>query len=434
MLRKPLVILLFDIVLINLCIISVFSVRFIGSAPPARNVQAYLTTWYYISAIFIFLIYLHGLYDFDETDDGVSIFFKMFSVTTIGTISLMALSFFSRAFAFPRTVILISYLVLLLLMSVWRLFVQKKFLESLPPRRAVVFGNPDRFDILRNFMAKNIRRYEFVEGVDYGEEKKLDSILESGRADCVLITDGVPRAQDMAFDLLLKYTGAIIYLIPNPSNIIAGTRHQIVLGDVPLIALSHKTILGRLFLMKRIMDLSLSALALAVFSPLFLLAVIGIKITSPGPAFYTQPRVGKDGRLFSIIKFRTMATDAEEQTGPMLSSDDDPRVTPFGRILRRFKIDEMPQFINVIRGDMSIVGPRPERPFFVEKFEEEYPGYSERKKVLPGITGLAQVNGYYETDPSIKLKYDLMYIHDYHPLMDIAIMYRTVQFVARENV
>ncbi|MFC1474727.1 hypothetical protein ACFLQK_01665, partial [bacterium] len=122
MLKKPLIILILDVILLNLCIISVFSIRFMGNAP-ARNIAAYMNTYYYIAAIFVVLMYFQGLYDFEETDDGVSIFFKIFSVMGLGTVSLMALTFFSRAFAFPRTVILMSYLLMLLLMSLWRLFV-----------------------------------------------------------------------------------------------------------------------------------------------------------------------------------------------------------------------------------------------------------------------------------------------------------------------
>jgi lipopolysaccharide/colanic/teichoic acid biosynthesis glycosyltransferase len=128
-----------------------------------------------------------------------------------------------------------------------------------------------------------------------------------------------------------------------------------------------------------------------------------------------------------------MAVGAEEDTGPALCEEDDPRVTRAGRVLRNLKIDELPQLINVLKGEMSVVGPRPERPEFVAEFEARHPAYANRKLALPGMTGLAQVYGRYETDAAMKLKYDLIYIYNYSPGLDVKIMYRTAQFILREN-
>ena len=136
---------------------------------------------------------------------------------------------------------------------------------------------------------------------------------------------------------------------------------------------------------------------------------MAIKLTSPGPVFYTQKRVGRNNKVFQLYKFRTMINNAEARTGPVLSSEKDGRVTKVGRILRMTRIDEIPQLINVLKGDMSIVGPRPERPVFVEKYCKELPDYAYRHMINTGITGLAQVSGKYSTSPQDKLRYDLLY-------------------------
>lgn len=433
MLKKPLTVVMLDALMLNLCFIAVFSIRFYDGVPQ-RNLDAYLNSTIFITIIFIIICYIQGLYDFDESDDGVSIFFKVFTSVGLGMVGVMAATFFLREFAFPRTVILFSYMLLLLLFTLYRIYIHQRFLKSLPARRAVIYGHPERFDHLENHMYTVTRRYLPVAKVREENEDELHGILDRKEADCVFITDGVANAQDRAFRLFLEYPDVILLLMPKLSHIVTGAKHHIVMGDVPLIALSHKTIIGRLFLLKRIMDLTISFAALILFSPFILAIAAGVKVTSRGPVFYTQPRVGRNGRVFNVIKFRTMVQDAEKKTGPMFSSEDDPRVTPIGRFLRRYKLDELPQFINVIKGEMSIVGPRPERPVFVDEFEKDYPGYSERKKVLPGITGFAQVNGDYESDPSIKLMYDLLYIYNYTPIRDLAIMYQTVHFILKFDI
>jgi len=156
---------------------------------------------------------------------------------------------------------------------------------------------------------------------------------------------------------------------------------------------------------------SLLALALLVAaSPVLLACVVAIKLTSRGPAFYKQERVGKGGRNFNIFKLRTMSVDAERETGPILSWKADPRVTPLGNFLRRTHLDELPQLFNVMRGEMALVGPRPERPFFVNRFRNEVLNYRQREQVKPGITGLAQVCCGYDATPEEKLEFDLLYI------------------------
>ena len=183
---------------------------------------------------------------------------------------------------------------------------------------------------------------------------------------------------------------------------------------------------------KRMFDVVASVAGLIVLSPLLLMMTLLIKLTSKGPIFYTQTRVGRDGGLFDIYKFRTMVQDAEKNTGPVWAARNDNRLTPIGGFLRKAHIDEIPQLINVLRGDMSIIGPRPERPMFVDQFKQEIPYYSERLNVKPGITGLAQVWHRYDesiADVKKKLRYDLLYIKKMCFWADIAIILRTCRVV-----
>ena len=185
-------------------------------------------------------------------------------------------------------------------------------------------------------------------------------------------------------------------------------------------------------LVKRIFDLTISVLSLIVLSPLLLMTALLIKLTSKGPIVYTQTRVGLDGQHFNIYKFRTMRVDAEKETGPVWAIKNDSRLTPIGGILRKSRIDEIPQFINVLKGDMSIIGPRPERPVFVNKFSEIIPDYSKRLAVKPGITGLAQVWHRYDEnidDVKKKVKYDILYIKKMCFIADIRIVLRTIRVV-----
>jgi exopolysaccharide biosynthesis polyprenyl glycosylphosphotransferase len=184
----------------------------------------------------------------------------------------------------------------------------------------------------------------------------------------------------------------------------------------------------------RAIDVTISALALAVlFVPMLAIALL-VRLTSPGPAFYSQTRVGLNGRHFVLYKFRTMRANAEHHTGPVWATHLDPRRTWIGGLLRRFSIDELPQLFNVLRGDMSLVGPRPERPHFVEQFSRQYPGYAQRHQVLPGITGWAQVNGW-RGDSSLekRLECDLYYVRHWSLILNLRILLLTPLSVLTER-
>ena len=186
----------------------------------------------------------------------------------------------------------------------------------------------------------------------------------------------------------------------------------------------------RFVLVKEVVDRLAALAGLVLFLPALAIIGIIIKLTSKGPVFYLQERVGKDGKSFGIIKLRTMVTDAEAATGPVWARENDPRITPIDRFLRMTHLDEVPQLINVLKGEMSIVGPRPERPLFVERFNSQIPSYAERLRVKPGITGLAQVcHKYDETTKDVRRKvaYDLLYIQRMCLMVDVAIVFLTVR-------
>lgn len=176
---------------------------------------------------------------------------------------------------------------------------------------------------------------------------------------------------------------------------------------------------------KRGFDIAFSLTMLGLTAPLIALTGLAVKLTSKGPVFYCQERVGRDGRPFTIYKLRTMIERAESETGPILARNGDPRSTPIGRVLRATKLDELPQLYNVLRGDMSVVGPRPERPHFVQCYNRHVPSYARRHTVRPGITGLAQVESGYRTHVYVKLQYDLRYIDSQSLWLDLWILTRT---------
>ncbi|MCL5279174.1 MAG: sugar transferase [Planctomycetes bacterium] len=176
----------------------------------------------------------------------------------------------------------------------------------------------------------------------------------------------------------------------------------------------------------RLLDIVGSLVMLVVALPVMVVAGVLIKMTSAGPVFYKQERVGQGGRLFTLYKFRTMIDNAEKHMGPVWAAPDDDRVTPVGRILRRMHLDELPQLLNTLRGDMSLVGPRPERPFFVERHQALQ---GVRLAVKPGLTGLAQVRSYYDLKPAHKVKYDYLYIQNRCLLLNLYILLQTIPAV-----
>jgi len=221
--------------------------------------------------------------------------------------------------------------------------------------------------------------------------------------------------------------GIDIHVVPDLLQFIALRARLENLDGVPIISLNDVPLRGFNSLLKRAIDVAISGVALTALACPFAVIAWLIKRSSPGPVYYMQERMGLDGKAFDVYKFRSMYEGAEDETGPVWARDDDPRTTKIGRWLRRFDVDELPQFWNVFRGDMSIVGPRPERPYFVEQFKHRIPQYMLRHKVKAGITGWAQVNGWRgNTSLEKRIEYDLYYIENWSVGLDIKIMWLTL--------
>jgi Undecaprenyl-phosphate glucose phosphotransferase len=261
-----------------------------------------------------------------------------------------------------------------------------------------------------------------------GKLPEVDEIIKRESIDHVYVA--LPLEEHVKMLGIVEATnreGVDIHVVPDLLQFIALRARLENLDGVPIISLNDVPLRGFNSVLKRAIDLSLSGTALLVFSLPFALLAALVKYTSKGPVFYRQERMGLDGKAFDVYKFRSMYVGAEDETGPIWARDDDPRCTPVGRWMRRLDLDELPQLWNVLRGDMSIVGPRPERPYFVEQFKHRIPQYMLRHKVKAGITGWAQVNGWRgNTSLEKRIEYDLYYIENWSVGLDIKIMWLTL--------
>lgn len=250
--------------------------------------------------------------------------------------------------------------------------------------------------------------------------------------DAVLIGDIPAHQKNKALKICVDLDTRV-YLVPKISDVIVKYTEELNLIDTPLF-LCKKVGIGYIEgIIKRFLDVLLSTIALIIFSPLFLLTAIFIKIEDGGPVFYKQDRCTIGGKKFSILKFRSMIVDAEKDGRPHPAGEKDNRITKVGNVIRATRIDELPQLINILIGDMSIVGPRPERIEHVEKYTDEIPEFTYRSKVKGGLTGYAQVYGKYNTTALDKLKLDLIYIMNYSLLLDLQIIFETIKILFRKE-
>jgi Undecaprenyl-phosphate glucose phosphotransferase len=257
---------------------------------------------------------------------------------------------------------------------------------------------------------------------------EADDIIKRERIDHVYVA--LPLEEHVKMLGVVEATnreGVDVHVVPDLLQFIALRARLENLDGVPIISLNDVPLRGFNSLLKRSIDVVFSATALTALSVPFGIIALVIRRTSPGRVFYTQERMGLDGKAFHVYKFRSMHQDAEDESGPVWARDNDPRCTRVGRLLRRFDLDELPQLWNVLRGDMSIVGPRPERPYFVEQFKHRIPQYMLRHKVKAGITGWAQVNGWRgNTSLEKRIEYDLYYIENWSVGLDLKIMWLTL--------
>ena len=266
-----------------------------------------------------------------------------------------------------------------------------------------------------------------------GDTEAINSLIEKYNIEEVIfaIDDHDDTKITQIIRLLDSRDDVILKITPNMRDIVYGSVKLNSIFHSPLITINPRPMEEWQYSVKRLMDILLSLLALVLLSPVFLVTAIIVKCTSPGPTFYAQERIGYRGKPFKMHKFRSMYVDAEA-SGPALSSDDDPRITPFGRIMRKYRLDEIPQFYNVLKGTMSLVGPRPERQYFIDKIVERAPEYMLLHKVKPGITSWGQVKyGYAENVDEMveRLRYDLLYLENMSLATDIKILLYTVLII-----
>lgn len=230
------------------------------------------------------------------------------------------------------------------------------------------------------------------------------------------------------------YTNSIrLYMTPKLSDIVISGAEKINTFDTPLLLIRGTGLNLEQRIMKRAMDICLCSIAMIVAAPIMLIVAIAIKLEDGGPVFFKQERVTRDEKRFDILKFRSMIVDAEKAGQVIPATDHDPRITKVGRVIRATRIDELPQIINILKGEMSIVGPRPERVEHVEKYQAEIPEFVYRTKVKGGLTGYAQIYGKYNTSPYDKLRLDLTYIEEYSILLDIKLILMTLQIMVRKE-
>ncbi|MEW6702552.1 MAG: sugar transferase, partial [Bacteroidota bacterium] len=331
----------------------------------------------------------------------------------------------------PRFYIIIYWGVFLFFVGAGRLFIrsfQRKLLvKGIGRRNALIIGFNPKSNEIHNSIIKfrelgldvvayaaaneselnKVHKNIFVVDTIYNLNNVVDQysiknvIISLDRHEEGIILEVISRCEDKNVE---------IKIVPDLYDIISGHAKISQLYTFPLIDVMPELMPEWEKKIKRLLDIILSFMLIIITSPVTILAALAIRLDSKGPIFYKQKRMGMNGKIFKMVKFRTMIADAEKHTGPVWSSKDDPRITRAGKFIRKARIDEIPQVLNVLKGDMSFVGPRPERPFFVEKLSKEIPLYKRRLKVRPGITGWAQVKHKYDEtieDVKTKLRYDL---------------------------
>jgi len=417
-----------DILLINLGFYFAFMMKF-DFNPPKYNIAPYIEIIPFITVAALLFFDLFGLLKplkktLYETIYSIVMAVMLLCITTI------AITYFNQGFSFPRSILLVSPILQVTFLIIWRIFIWESRKYILDARQVVVIGTEN--DDLKNITQKikvpasnlllNIR--------DTCDVSDMDNVQKTiNFSDDVFLCSNVA---DETKERIIRYCmnrDKGIYIIPGLPEIMLYKAQMIQFDDIAAFAVEQLKLSTVQRIVKRAFDILFSIIALVILSPVMLISFVIVKLKSKGSALYLQERVTRGGRKFKLFKFRTMVENAEKNTGPTLSVENDKRITPVGKVLRNTRLDELPQFINVLLGEMSVVGPRPERPHFVEQFKKEIPGYEYRTHVKAGITGLAQVLGKYSTEPEDKLRYDLLYIRNYSILYDMKIILQTLNIV-----
>ena len=440
-----------DGLFVNVGFVLAFLIGFGGHVPAdqVQNFPVYLAVSPIVTLFYLGGAWTYGLYDPEHVDTSWLVARGVFAATFVGTVLLAAVAFLGgpRTAAFARRVVVLTWPTEFALLAGWRLVFLRFGRVRWPEQRVLIVGTNETSVELANEVALRGKWGWTMAGlIEPGLEscdtqpRELDghpvlgcardiaSVALQTRANRVIVVSPIALRELVEGLVLADEVRVRVDVVPELYEIFIGTVDAIV-GDVPLMEITRSTVPRYYAAAKRGLDLLGSVLLAVVASPVVLIAVIGIVATDGFPVVYSQERSGKNLKPFKVYKLRTMVKDAEKQSGAVLAEEDDPRVTRVGRLLRKTRIDELPQLFNIIRGDMSFIGPRPERPVFVEEFCKEIPGYRERFNVKPGVTGLAQVSGGYATTPDRKLKYDLIYMYHQNLAMDTQIIAETLRVV-----
>ena len=451
--------LLLDIVLIAIAFILAFQLRQLIDWPqPLANylpLSRYLPLMgLHIANVVIVLFFLRQ-YVVRRTISRIDQFYAVFLSATLGTMLALGTSLFllrnSRyEIEYSRGMIIYSWGLTVMLVIFGRILHQI-VMDTLQQRgwgrdRLLIVGTGDVAQIiLQRILWSPQLGYELVGLVNgeplrrrilgvpvLGKPEDLPSLIERFAIDEVIIA--IPEEGHREVIKVISYCqrGQVsIKIFPDIFQFVTSQANIDDLGGLPLLSVRDYAMRGYLLVMKRIMDVAGASLGLIVFSPVLLLIAIAIKLESPGPAFFVQQRMGLDGKPFRMLKFRSMRKDAEKD-GPGWTVQNDPRQTRLGTFLRLLEFDEFPQIINVLLGEMSLVGPRPEQPYYVDQFRRSVPDYMERHREKAGMTGWAQINGMRgDTSITERTKYDLWYTENWSIMLDVKILLRTLWHVVR---
>jgi len=420
-----------DAVLVHLGFYLAFLMRF-GLPLPQENVQPYLRLVPISTALLLIVFYFFDLYSgFRRRSLSVLLYSSVLAVLTFTFINI-AVIFWDRGFAFPRSVLVIAAALQLVLIVLSRIVVWYVAKRTLGRKKVLIVGETreQAAELARKFV-QHERGWFVLQGAIRYDEKDIVRRIQDH--DVILLSSTVPRTKkEEILDWCVKNNKEVL-VVPDLFDVFVLSARAEQIDDLLVLSIQSPGLTPSQKVAKRLLDVSVSLIMLLLLSPILLVLYILIPLTSKGPAIYSQERLGLQGKPFRVYKFRSMVQDAEKYTGPVLAGEKDPRITPLGRFLRATRLDELPQLINVLKGDMSLVGPRPERPYFVKQFEQTIPGYGYRMVVKPGLTGLAQVMGKYSTTPEDKLRYDLLYIRNYSLLLDLKILFQTARVVLQKE-
>lgn len=372
--------------------------------------------------LLVFFLQTYGGLKIGYLKRGNIIYSHILSLFIVNTIGYFILALIDKRFHSPVSFILLT-VVDGIIVCIWVFLFQWIYGVLFPPRRLlVVYGVRPVFSIMEKIGARDDK---YVIGGSISIDEGINKIMAKAKEFEGIVVGDVP-SHDRNLILKKCYDSSIrVYMIPKISDILVRSSTNLNLFDTPILLSKNEGLQIDQMVVKRFIDIVVSLIGIMLTSPLFVMFGAAIHLADRGPIFYTQTRLTIDGKLFKIYKFRTMRVDAEKDGVARLAGEGDNRITDVGKILRATRLDELPQLFNIIKGEMSLVGPRPERPEIAAEYMEDLPEFAMRLKMKAGLTGYAQVHGKYNTTPYDKLKLDLHYIRNYSLFMDLILIVLT---------